>query len=133
VVQPLTDERMLQARSFIDRAFRSSIEVRHMARRAGMSEFQFIRRFHRAFRQTPHRYLRERRIEQAKSLLREGRLSVLEICLEVGFESPSSFSSTFRRATGESPSAYRERHQLTQRRGIPGCFATMYGKPSSDA
>ena len=55
----------------------------------------------------PHRYLTSRRIERAKSLLAERKLSVTEIGLHVGFSKTSSFTSAYRKVTGETPSDYR--------------------------
>jgi len=57
----------------------------------------------------PHRYLSNRRIERAKSLLVERKLSVTEIGHEVGFSETSSFTSAFRKITGETPTDYRRR------------------------
>jgi AraC family transcriptional regulator len=54
-----------------------------------------------------HRYLTSRRIERAKSLLAESKLSVTEIGLDVGFSETSSFTSAYRKVTGETPSDYR--------------------------
>ncbi len=55
----------------------------------------------------PHRYLTSRRIEHAKALLAERKLSVTEIGLGVGFSETSSFTSVFRKLTGETPTEYR--------------------------
>jgi AraC family transcriptional regulator len=54
-----------------------------------------------------YRYLTSQRIERAKSLLAERKLSVTEIGLDVGFRETSSFASAFRKVTGETPSDYR--------------------------
>ena len=43
-------------------------------------------------------------------LLRETDRTVTEICFDVGFGSPGTFSRTFREIVGESPSAYRQGH-----------------------
>ena len=55
----------------------------------------------------PHRYLTSQRIERAKALLAERKLSVTEIGLDVGFSETSSFTSAFRKVTGETPTEYR--------------------------
>jgi len=57
----------------------------------------------------PHRYLTGRRIERAKSLLVERKLSVTEIGLDVGFSETSSFTSAFRKFTGETPTDCRRK------------------------
>ena len=55
----------------------------------------------------PHRYLTSQRIERAKTLLAERKRSVTEIGFDVGFSETSSFTSTFRKVTGETPTDYR--------------------------
>lgn len=59
-----------------------------------------------------HRYVRGVRIHQARSYLRDWPdRSILEISLEVGFQSASHFSRAFREQTGMTPSAYRKHAQ----------------------
>ena len=65
--------------------------------------------FKQSFDTPPHRYLTNRRIERAKSLLAARKLSVIEIGLNVGFSETSSFTSAFRKVTGETPTDYRRR------------------------
>jgi AraC-like DNA-binding protein len=69
----------------------------------------FSRSFRAAFGQTPYSHLVTRRIERAKALLRQGDLTVTEVCFAVGFTSLGSFSSRFTELAGETPSAYRVR------------------------
>ncbi len=70
-----------------------------------------------------------KRVEKAKELLRSDSISVTEICFEVGFESPGSFSTLFNKLVGHSPTAYRQdviRKFLISiqcpEKLIPGCF-----------
>ncbi len=100
---------LLRVRAYIDSYSATPISIERMSREAGFSPYHFIRLFQRAYRQTPHQYLVQRRIQKAKALLRSTDLSVTDICSEVGFESLGSFSTLFRRDVGLSPSAYRER------------------------
>jgi AraC family transcriptional regulator len=65
--------------------------------------------FKQSFETPPHRYITNRRIERAKSLLTACNLSVTEIALDVGFSESSSFTSAFRKVTGETPTGYRRR------------------------
>lgn len=80
-----------------------------LAREAGMSTFQFIRRFHAMFGETPHQMRLRLRLEAAKRLLVLDGESVTETCLAVGFASLGSFSHLFSQRYGEPPSAYRRR------------------------
>ncbi|HEX8089322.1 MAG TPA: helix-turn-helix transcriptional regulator, partial [Blastocatellia bacterium] len=47
------------------------------------------------------------RMEEARRLLRETKMSVIDVALEVGYANPSHFARLFRRETGLSPSDYR--------------------------
>ena len=111
-------------RDFIDRHYAKPLTVERLARRAGLSPFHFIRAFRAANGETPHQYLRAKRIERAKELLVTTPLAITEICDQVGFQSLGSFSSLFRRVTGETPAAFRARRR--KHVYIPGCFVRMY-------
>jgi AraC-like DNA-binding protein len=75
-----------------------------MARAALMAPHHFHRCFRVAFGETPRGWLARRRAERAMALLRNTRRSVLEICLAVGYASPSSFSTSFAARFGITPS-----------------------------
>ena len=74
---------------------------------ACMAPHHFLRTFKQAFQETPHQYLTELRLDRAKTLLYRTDTPITDICMEVGFESPGSFSWLFRRQFGTSPSGYR--------------------------
>lgn len=95
-----------------------------LARRAGLSAFHFIRAFRSAYGETPHQYLRARRIDRARELLVTTPMPITDVCVQVGFQSLGSFSSLFRRLTGETPGAYRAKRRKNVY--IPGCFVRMY-------
>ena len=63
-------------------------------------------------------------LERAKELLVTTPLPVTEICDRIGFQSLGSFSSLFRRLTGETPAEFRVRRRKNVY--IPGCFVRMY-------
>ncbi len=100
------------------------LTVNQLAARTGLSTFHFIRVFRRATGMTPHQYLRRCRIDRAKHLLMTTPMPVTEVCDAVGFQSLGSFSSLFRRLTGEAPAAYRKKRRRTPY--IPQCFVRMY-------
>ena len=72
-----------------------------------MSPYHFARLFKRSTGVSPHRFLVQRRIEQAMALLAAQTLSIAEIARSVGFRTPNHFTTTFRHVTGITPSAYR--------------------------
>jgi AraC-like DNA-binding protein len=81
--------------------------VDSLARVARASRTVFAERFHELVGDSPSRYLAGLRMEQAKDLLREGRLSVGEVALRLGYGSDVAFSRAFRRHTGMSPATWR--------------------------
>ena len=123
-------QRLCRARTFIDECYDLPLDLQEISKQACLSRYHFLRLFRNAFETTPHQYLIHRRIEKAKELLLSGRLSVTDVCFEVGFESLGSFSTLFRRRVGDAPMSYRDRQRSLRK--VPGCFLHMYGlKPSS--
>ena len=121
---------LLRAKDLIDARYREPLDVRTLARAARLSPAHFSREFKRAFGETPHRYLLTRRLERAAALLRNTDRSVADICLLVGFRSVGSFTTTFGRTFGLSPTAYRAAHPPALGRvGVPSCVLQAYARP----
>ena len=78
-----------------------------LARAAGLSRAHFSREFRRTFGESPHAYLLTRRLERAAAMLRTTDWSIADICVAVGLTSVGSFTTSFTRAYGASPTAYR--------------------------
>jgi AraC-like DNA-binding protein len=113
---------LLRAKDLVDARYREPLDVPALARAAHLSPAHFSREFRRAFGETPHQYLLTRRLERAAALLRNTDRSVAEICLTVGLRSVGSFTSSFGRAYGVSPTAYRAAHPpAAQRARVPTC------------
>jgi AraC-like DNA-binding protein len=118
-----------RARDLMDREYARPLDVPALARAALMSPSHFSRQFRAAYGETPYSYLMTRRIERAKALLRQGELSVTEVCLAVGCTSLGSFSTRFTELVGETPSAYRARdHRVAA--AVPSCIARVRTRPS---
>ena len=101
-----------------------------MAAAAGLSRAHFSREFRRAFGESPHAYLLTRRLERAAALLRDTDRSVAEICLDVGLTSVGSFTTSFTRMFGASPTAYRAQFPPAAARAVvPSCVVRAYGRP----
>ena len=82
------------------------ISLMALARLVRLSPYHFSRAFKQSFGLPPHRYHTYRRIERAKVLLGGYALSVTDIGLSLGFNEASSFTTTFRKMTGLTPSRY---------------------------
>ena len=114
VVKPKVEEGSLdvlklnQVKDFIEERLAFDLSIADMAAVVHMSQFHFARAFKTATGQPPHRYLTQRRMEQAKVLLSVTRLPVTEVAYRVGFYNTSHFTSQFRKATGTTPKGYRE-------------------------
>jgi AraC-like DNA-binding protein len=110
---------LLRARDLADGRYREPLEVAALAARAHVSPTHFARCFREAYGTTPHQYLIARRMERACFLLRETDTPVTEVSIDVGFRSLGSFSTTFSRWLGVSPSAYR---RGTDPLRVPSCM-----------
>ena len=125
---------LLRARDLIDARYREPLDVAAMARAAHLSPAHFSREFRRTFGETPHRYLLTRRMERAASLLRQTDRSVADICLTVGLTSVGSFTTSFGRTFGMSPTAYRAAHPpAASRARVPTCVLRAYARPGSSS
>jgi AraC family transcriptional regulator len=99
--------RLHRARDYAAAYFDQPLTLDDLARVAALSPNHLLRTFRQAFGQTPHQYLTELRLERARALLAQTDQPVTAICLAVGFESPGSFSTLFRRRYGLAPSQLR--------------------------
>ena len=123
---------LLRAKDLVDARYREPLDVATLARAAHLSSAHFSREFRRAFGETPHRYLLTRRMERAAALLRNTDRTVADICLLVGLRSVGSFTSTFGRTYGMSPTAYRAAHTpAVTRVRVPTCVLQAYARPPS--
>jgi AraC-like DNA-binding protein len=120
---------LLRAKDLADACYFKHLDVDDMARAAGLSRAHFSREFRRAFGESPHTYLLSRRLERAAALLRTTDHSVAEICMSVGLRSVGSFTTSFTRTYGMSPTAYRaEFPPASSRALIPTCVLRFYGR-----
>src|SRR3712207_3241279 len=121
---------LLRAKDLADARYFEPLGVEDLARAAGLSRAHFSREFRRAFGETPHAYLLTRRLERAAALLRSTDSSVAEICVSVGLASVGSFTSSFTRTYGASPTAYRAAFPpAAQQALVPSCVVRAYARP----
>jgi AraC-like DNA-binding protein len=86
----------------------TGLTLEELSALAGRSLSSFKRDFQAIYRTAPARWFREQKILKAKGLLQGTNLSVTDIGLRVGFESPAHFSRVFRQTTGQTPLQFRQ-------------------------
>jgi AraC-like DNA-binding protein len=129
VIQPPA-RHLLRSKDLIDARYREPLDVPTLAHAARLSEAHFSREFRRAFGETPHQYLLTRRLERAAALLRNTDRSISDICFAVGLKSVGSFTTSFGRAFGVSPGAYRAAHPpALSRARVPTCVLQAWARP----
>ncbi len=99
--------RLRRVRDLIESALGEDLGLERLAREAGVSAHAFSQAFARAFGTTPHAYIRDRRIERAKSLLLAHDLRLVDVALQCGFASQSHLTTTFKRLVGRTPGEFR--------------------------
>ncbi len=87
-------------------AFRP-LSVEAIARQVAMSPSHFAHRFRVVVRMSPMRFVKEVRLDAARTLLLSDGAPASEVALRVGYESPAHFSRDFKRRFGTSPARYR--------------------------
>jgi AraC-like DNA-binding protein len=125
-----TARHLLRAKDLADARYAEPLDVADLAKAAGLSPAHFSREFRAAFGESPHGYLLTRRLERAAALLTTTDRSVAEICFEVGLQSVGSFTTSFTRTYGVSPTAFRAQFPSAADRAlVPACIVRAYGRP----
>lgn len=121
---------LLRAKDLADARYFEPLEVDDLARAAGLSKAHFSREFRRTFGESPYVYLLTRRLERAAALLRDTDRSVAEVCLDVGLQGVGSFTTSFKRMYGKTPTAYRASFPpAASQARVPGCVVRAYARP----
>jgi AraC-like DNA-binding protein len=121
---------LLRAKDLADARYAEPLTVEDLAGAAGLSRAHFSREFRRAFGESPHAYLLTRRLERAAALLRTTDHSVAEICFSVGLRSLGSFTTSFKRTYGMSPTAYRDTFPPASHQArVPACVVRLHARP----
>lgn len=132
------DGRMEALRAHVDARLHASPHVADMADAVGMSSSAFGRALRAATGLTPMAFLREARIERAKSMLR-GQATLGEIAVRCGFADQAHFSRSFKTATGRTPRAWRmaersgDQQDATTGDVAASVSGRTVGRPADDA
>ena len=120
---------LLRAKDLADGWYFQPLTVDDLSDAAGLSRAHFSREFRRAFGESPHAYLLTRRLERASALLRTTDRSVADICFSVGLQSVGSFTTSFTRTFGLSPTAYRVKFPPASEHAlVPACVVRFYAR-----
>lgn len=104
----LCDARLSRSFAAIHARVEHGWTVEELAREAGMSRSAFAARFRDSVGLSPLDYVTRWRMFRAGALLRQGRRSIADIAIRVGYENESAFAKAFKRVVGLTPGAYRK-------------------------
>jgi len=126
MISPEQHQTLCRARRRLQETDSHAGTVAEIAVEAGLSQYQFIRRFAALFGETPLQLRQRYRLERAREMLLLGKFPVTDICLAVGFSSLGSFSSLFSRRFGMPPSRFRQLASCSDpAQHQPGCLTLM--------
>lgn len=103
----LADWQVKRVTNFMRDGLARSISLGELASLVNLSRYHFCTSFRLATGQTPHERLTHLRIDKARERLVASSASITEIAFEVGYETPSAFTASFRKLTAMTPSDYR--------------------------
>ncbi len=104
---PAIGEKIHPVKIFINAHYTNHISRETLAAVSGLNPDYLCRQFKLRFGKTPMEYLGEVRVREAARRLADGGVRVVDVALEVGFESLRSFNRNFRRVMGHSPRCHR--------------------------
>ncbi len=99
-------EAVSQAKAFIDDNYNKEISLNDVSKLVSISPQYFSTIFKEEMGTSFVEYIRHKRIEAAKSMFKEKRYTVKEVCYEIGYNDPNYFSRLFKKMVGVSPTDY---------------------------
>lgn len=101
--------RLQKATNFMDRHFLENPDLNSISKQVNMAPNYFHKKFRDAFGITPFNYMLNLRMQMAKELLSFSSDTIREIAFKTGYDNEFYFSRTFKKYTGLSPKAFRNR------------------------
>jgi len=99
----LSAQHLQRVNLHIARHIAEDLTIERLAAAVNISPFHFARCFKQATGMSPHKYVTRERILRAREMIADGRHSIGQIALSLGFASQSHFADVYRRTTGNSP------------------------------
>lgn len=104
----LFHENLIEAAALMEANLEEPLSLDEIAKLVGVSRRQIERLFKRYVGEVPTKYYLDMRLRRARSLLLQTSLSVMEVAVACGFQSPPHFSKCYRDFYGHTPSAERQ-------------------------
>jgi len=101
--------RLTPALNYIDSHLGEQTRLAKLAKLAAYEKTYFSTLFKQLFAASPIQYIQNKRIEKAKSLLRNTNMKLEAVAQELGFKDAFHFSKTFKKITKEPPGEFRKR------------------------
>lgn len=114
---PLPAWRLKRVVDYIDANVDAAIPLADLASVAGLSRMHFAAQFRLATGLSPHEFLLHRRVDQARRLLLDPEARLVDIALDVGFQTQAHFTTVFKRIVGETPHRWRRSQEASLDRG----------------
>ncbi|EKQ68003.1 DNA-binding domain-containing protein, AraC-type [Leptolyngbyaceae cyanobacterium JSC-12] len=105
----LPKNKLQQVIDYINEHLGEDLSLATIATNLEMSQYYFWHLFKQSIGMTPHKYLIQQRVERAKELLKQPKITITEIALECGFTHQSHFAKQFKRLTGITPGQFRKK------------------------
>lgn len=96
-----------KVRSFVEDQLAQDFRLEDLSNLVDMNQYRLIRSFKKETGQTPHAYVVNRRVEQAKRLMRCGA-QLADVAVACGFYDQSHLNRTFKKTVGVTPKTYRD-------------------------
>jgi AraC family transcriptional regulator len=110
-IRALQKWRLRRVVDYIDNHLADKISLQDLAAVAGLSRMHFASQFRVATGLRPHEFLLRRRIRRAEEMLQNGTMTIVEIALNVGFQTQAHFTTVFKRFVGHTPRQWRAASQ----------------------
>jgi len=101
-------DRVYEARAILEQNLTHPPSVPELAHMVGLNHCTLKQGFHECLQTTPFRYLRDRRLEQARILLSDSQFNIQQVAKAVGYKSQSRFCNAFKQTFGITPRCYRQ-------------------------